>query len=111
SYVFGWADASASLAATLLKLSLFITLSRLIWGIDFSAPLDPKPQRPVVPDIANEEATWSKGFVSAPYPFEVKFAARSATHTELICSSFNAVQSEWRRMRLDVDERQSLSAS
>ncbi|KAH9921876.1 cytochrome P450 [Fomitopsis serialis] len=90
-YSFGWGRRFCQ-GSHVAQASLFITLSRLIWGIDFSAPLDPKTQRPIVPDIANEEATWSEGFVSIPYPFKVRFAARSEKHAGLIRSQFDAVQ-------------------
>ncbi|TFY64163.1 hypothetical protein EVJ58_g2809 [Rhodofomes roseus] len=103
-YSFGWGRRFCQ-GSHIAEASLFITLSRLLWGLDFSAPLDPKTQRPILPDIANEEATWSEGFVSIPNPYKVRFAPRSAKHAELICDEFEAVQAEWRRMRLDVDER------
>ena len=76
-----------------------------MWGIDFSAPIDPVTGRPIIPDIADEEACWTPGWVSTPYPFNVRFAPRSAKHAELIRDSFDAVQVEWRKLRLDVDER------
>ncbi|KZT67961.1 cytochrome P450 [Daedalea quercina L-15889] len=103
-YGFGWGRRFCQ-GSYIAQASLFITLCRLIWGIDFSAPLDPKTQRPIIPDIANEEATWSEGFVSVPYPYQVRFSPRSAKHAELIRNSFEEVQSEWRRMNLEVDER------
>lgn len=104
SYAFGWGRRFCP-GSHIARNSLFITLSRLVWGIEFSAPLSLQTGRPIVPDIADEEATWSEGFVSTPNPFRVRFAARSARHAELIKEGFDSVQSEWRRMKLDVDQR------
>ena len=104
SYGFGWGRRFCQ-GSHVAQNSLFIVLARLIWGIDFSAPLDPATGRPVVPDIADEEGTWSEGFVSTPNPFRVKFAPRSERHAQLIREGFDSVQAEWRRMKLDVDQR------
>lgn len=104
SYAFGWGRRFCA-GSHVAQASLFIAISRLVWGVDFSAPLDPATGRPIVPDLANEEACWTPGWVSTPYPFKVRFAPRSEQHAELIRDSFDAVQAKWRKMRLDVDER------
>ena len=101
SYSFGWGRRFCA-GSQVAQASLFIAISRIVWGIDFSAPLEPATGQPVVPDFANEKACWTPGWVSTPYPFKARFAPRSEKHAELIRDSFNAVQVEW---RLDVDER------
>ena len=104
SYTFGWGRRFCP-GSHIARNSLFITIARLVWGLDFSAPLDPKTGQPIVPDVLSEEATWSEGFVSTANPFRVSFAPRSAKHAELIREGFDSVQSEWKRMKLDVDQR------
>lgn len=42
--------------------SFFIALSRIMWDLDFSAPVDPETGHPKIPDINDEEFTWSSGF-------------------------------------------------
>ncbi|KAH9831561.1 cytochrome P450, partial [Rhodofomes roseus] len=103
-YAFGWGRRFCP-GSHVAEASLFITLSRILWGIDFYAPLDPKTKRPILPDIANEEMTWSEGFVSVPHTFKAGFAPRSAKHADMIRKSFNGVQSEWQLLGLEGDDR------
>ncbi|KAL6304972.1 cytochrome P450 [Sparassis latifolia] len=103
-YVFGWGRRYCQ-GSYIAEASLFIVLSRLLWGIDFRAPTDPKTGQPSIPDMADEEATWSDGFVSVPHIYPVGFRARSEKHAEMIRKSFDEVQGEWQVLGLAMDER------
>ena len=85
--------------------SLFIVCSRLLWGLDFSAPTDPNSGEVQIPDPWNEEATWTKGFIAVPKPFLLQFTPRSEKHAEIIRRSFDDLQEEWRDAGLPGDER------
>lgn len=67
--------------------------------------MDPETNRPILPDISNEEKTWSDGLVSVPRNYKVGFRPRSMKHAEMIRKSFGDVQAEWQMMGLEVDER------
>ncbi|KAH9915125.1 cytochrome P450 [Fomitopsis serialis] len=103
-YAFGWGRRFCQ-GSHIAEASLFITLSRILWGVDFYAPLDPSTKRPILPDVANEEKTWSEGFLSVPHAFNIGFAPRSAKHAELIRKAFDNVQSDWQTMGLEGDDR------
>ena len=104
SYTFGWGRRFCP-GSHIARNSLFITIARLVWGLNFSAPLDPKTGQPIVPDVLNEEATWSEGFVAAPKIFPVAFKTRSEKHAEIIRRAYEDVQREWQVLGLEVDER------
>ena len=102
--MFGWGRQFCQ-GSYVAEASLFITLSRLLWGVDFSAPVNPETGCPILPDLADEEKTWRQGLISLPNAFDVKFAPRSAKHAELIRKTFNDVQAVWRAMDMEEDER------
>ncbi|OCH92572.1 cytochrome P450 [Obba rivulosa] len=85
--------------------SLFIVCSRLLWGLNFYAPSDPITGKARVPAFWDEDATWSKGFIAVPRPFEVCFSPRSKKHEEIIRRSFEELQDEWMDTGLPGDER------
>ncbi|OCH92573.1 cytochrome P450 [Obba rivulosa] len=85
--------------------SLFILCARLLWGVDFRAPTDPVTGKPRVPDFADEDGTWSTGFIAVPKLFDVQFAPRSEKYETIIRRSFEELQDEWRDMGLLPDER------
>ncbi|KAF8625938.1 hypothetical protein AX17_006664 [Amanita inopinata Kibby_2008] len=66
SYVFGWGRRFCQ-GSHIAEASLFISLSRLIWGVEFEAPKDPKTGVPQIPDVGDEEGTFSDGFVKSMY--------------------------------------------
>ncbi|EPS96087.1 hypothetical protein FOMPIDRAFT_1131071 [Fomitopsis schrenkii] len=103
-YAFGWGRRFCQ-GSHIAEASLFITLSRLLWGVDFYAPVNPETNRPVLPDVSDEEKTWSDGLVSVPHNYKVGFRPRSDRHAEMIRKSFSDVQDEWQMMGLEVDER------
>ncbi|PCH35529.1 cytochrome P450 [Wolfiporia cocos MD-104 SS10] len=103
-YAFGWGRRFCQ-GSHMAEASLFIVLSRLVWGIDFEAPTDPVSGRPILPDANDEEGCWSLGFISVPKIYPVQFKARSLKHEELIWKAFLDVQSEWQTMGLAGDER------
>lgn len=103
-YAFGWGRRFCQ-GSLMAEASLFIVLSRLIWGIDFYAPLDPHTDKRMLPDFDDEVQTWSGGFVSSPFIFPVGFRPRSEKHAEIMRTAFDDVQGEWQAMGLEEDER------
>ncbi|KZT25427.1 cytochrome P450 [Neolentinus lepideus HHB14362 ss-1] len=103
-YVFGWGRRFCQ-GSYIAEASLFIVLSRILWGIDFQTPTDPKTGNSLVPDINDEEETFTDGFVSIPKIFPVSFKARSEKKAEIIRKSFEEAQAEWQVWGLATDER------
>ncbi|EMD31065.1 hypothetical protein CERSUDRAFT_60535 [Gelatoporia subvermispora B] len=85
--------------------SLFIVCSRILWGLDFFAPMDPEIGKARIPNPWDEEATWTKGFIAVPKPFSVQFSPRTEKHAEIIRLSFEELQDEWKDAGLPGDER------
>ncbi|KZT04799.1 cytochrome P450 [Laetiporus sulphureus 93-53] len=102
-FVFGWGRRFCQ-GSHLAEASLFITLSRLLWGIDISAPLDPETKQPLLPDIADDN-NWTEGFVTGPRMFKVNFMPRSEKHARITRKYYEEAQSEWQMMGLPMDER------
>ncbi|KAF8813062.1 hypothetical protein BYT27DRAFT_7046249, partial [Phlegmacium glaucopus] len=89
-YVFGWGR-----GYHIPEAAFFIVLSRLIWALDLTAPIDPATRRAKVPDINNEEATYTSGFVSVLHIFPASFKPRSPGREEQVRRAFREVQSAW----------------
>ena len=104
SYVFGWGRRFCQ-GYAIAEASLYIVLSRLVWGIDFQAPTDPKTGKPMIPDIADDSGTFSDGFVSIPLPYDVTFKARSEKHEGVIKRAYEDAQSTWKEQGMATDER------
>lgn len=104
SYVFGWGRRFCQ-GSYIAEASLFIVLSRLVWGIDFQAPTDPKTGKVIIPDIADDDATYTDGFVSIPKPYGVTFKARSEAQERIIRRAFVEAQDAWKDQGMVVDER------
>ncbi|CCM07191.1 uncharacterized protein FIBRA_09532 [Fibroporia radiculosa] len=102
-YAFGWGRRFCQ-GSYIAEASLFITLSRLIWGFNISALLDPKTGKTVVPDIT-DEANWCDGIITGPKLYGAKFTARSDRHADLIRKMYEDVQLEWQMMGLEGDNR------
>jgi len=103
-YAFGWGRRFCQ-GSLMSEASLFIVITRMLWGIDFYAPKDPKTGRMVLPNVDDEEGTWSEGFISVPKIFPVGFRARTEKHAEIMMKAFEDVQAEWQTMGLVGDER------
>ncbi|TFK33619.1 cytochrome P450 [Crucibulum laeve] len=103
-YVFGWGRRFCQ-GSYIAEASLFIVLARIVWGIDFQAPTDPKTGNPIIPDMADDEATFSDGFVSIPYTFKISFKPRSEKHKQIIERSYDDAQAAWQVLGLKTDER------
>ena len=103
SYGFGWGRRICA-GITFAEASLFIVSARILWGFDFTLPID-KSGKPVVPDPEDETGTWSEGFISSPYPFNVGWKARDAKRAQVIKQSFEEAQNEWRSLGMFTDER------
>ncbi|EED82984.1 predicted protein [Postia placenta Mad-698-R] len=85
--------------------SLFIVLSRLIWGFDLYAASDAKTGKVRLPDV-DDGATFTDGLVAAPKIYPVGFKPRSEKHAEIIKASYRDFQNDWQSMGLAGDERQ-----
>ncbi|KZT01367.1 cytochrome P450 [Laetiporus sulphureus 93-53] len=103
-YIFGWGRRYCQ-GSHIAEQSLFIVLSRLLWGFNFNAPLDLKTGQLMIPDVADEDATWTDGTFSGPHVFPVAFTARSDKHAEVIRKAYEDAQIEWQALGLAVDLR------
>ncbi|KAH9829079.1 cytochrome P450 [Rhodofomes roseus] len=97
-YAFGWGRRFCQ-GSYMAEASLFIVLTRLLWGLDISCP----PAR--LPDPNDEETTWTDGFIPVPKIFPAAFRVRSEAHAEVIRNVYADVQREWQVLGLAVDER------
>ena len=92
--------------------SLFIAISRILWGIELQAPIDPLTGMSIIPNAADEE-TYSEGLVHGPRLFNVKFQPRSAKHADIIRTSFKEAQTVFESLglaNLSVDQPDSIPA-
>ncbi|KIK64878.1 hypothetical protein GYMLUDRAFT_160779 [Collybiopsis luxurians FD-317 M1] len=101
-YVFGWGRRFC-LGSHIAEASLFIVLSRLIWAINFTAPVDPTTGKPKIPDINDEEGTYTSGFVSVPRIYPVLFKPRSKGREDIIRKAYEETQSAWDLLGLEKD--------
>ncbi len=104
SYVFGWGRRFCQ-GYAIAEASLFIVLSRMVWGIDFQAPIDPTSGKAMIPDIADDYKTFSDGFVSIPLPYSVTFKARSEKHEQIIQRAYDEAQATWKEQGMATDQR------
>ncbi|KAF9800984.1 hypothetical protein IEO21_10235 [Rhodonia placenta] len=102
-YIFGWGRRFCS-GKHIAEASLFIVLSRLIWGFDLYAASDAKTGKVRLPDV-DDGATFTDGLVAAPKIYPVGFKPRSEKHAEIIKASYRDVQNDWQSMGLAGDER------
>jgi len=105
-YIFGWGRRFCQ-GSYIAEASLFIVLTRILWGINFFPPVDPETGDPVIPDVMDEEGTFMGGLILGPRPFRVGFKARTEKHEYLIRKAFDDVQLEWQSVGLPGDERRS----
>lgn len=70
--------------------------------------MDPVTERRKVPDINDEEATYTSGFVSVPRIFPVSFKPRSPGREELVKRAFQEAQMAWDVLGLDRDQREGV---
>lgn len=73
--------------------------------------MNSKTGEPIIPDIADEEGTFTDGFVSTPRIFPVPFTPRTEGHAAIIRRAFEAAQPEWQTFRLACDEMKVLPES
>jgi len=93
-YVFGWGRRFCQ-GTHIAEASLFIVLARLVWAVDFYPPRDPTTGTAIIPDMADEDAAWSEGFVSVPRTFRVGFRPRSDARRIIVERTFEDTQREW----------------
>lgn len=103
SYVFGWGRRFCQ-GSVIAEASLFIVLARILWGIDFEAPKNPVTGVPIIPDVSDEEGTFTDGFIPTPKIFKASFKPRSEKHEFIIRKSFEEAQAEWHILGLTADE-------
>ncbi|KAF9263362.1 cytochrome P450 [Marasmius fiardii PR-910] len=103
-FVFGWGRRFC-VGQQLAENSLFLVLARIIWAFDLQVPRDPKTGNPLVPDINDEEATFTTGFVSVPKIYPVAFVPRTEVRKEMVMKAFEQAQEEWEVLGLDKDQR------
>ncbi|KZT13049.1 cytochrome P450 [Laetiporus sulphureus 93-53] len=103
-FVFGWGRRFCQ-GSYIAEASLFIALSRLVWGMDFYAPTDPTTGKPKIPDIDDEAGTWTEGFVTGPKMYDVGFKPRTDKHAQVMRKYFEDAQLEWQMMGMPGDER------
>ncbi|ESK86303.1 cytochrome p450 [Moniliophthora roreri MCA 2997] len=95
NYTFGWGLRFCQ-GMHLAEASLFIAISRIIWGLDFegSIPLDPW-----------DEKNYIGGFAINPLPFSAAFRARTPKHAEIIRRSYEEAQGQWETLGMQKDVR------
>ena len=94
----------ASVGSYVAEASLYIALSRLIWGLDFQPVVDPVTGKPNIPDVHSEE-TFGDGFVSSPCMFDLSIRPRSEKHAVTIRRLYEDAQNEFLAMGLAKDDR------
>ncbi|KIJ33225.1 hypothetical protein M422DRAFT_61495 [Sphaerobolus stellatus SS14] len=90
---------------TLAEASLFIVLSRIIWALDFTAPTNPENGSLIIPDINDEEDTWSIRFVRDSRIYLVSWKPRTPSWAEIIRKALDNAQLAWDTMDLERDKR------
>ncbi|ESK86194.1 cytochrome p450 [Moniliophthora roreri MCA 2997] len=96
NYVLGWGRRYCP-GSHIAEASIFITLSRLIWGLNMYSPTGNSP------DPWNED-TYSAGFVTNPHSYDVVFEPRSPEHYAVLQRSFDEGQEQWEILGLAKDE-------
>ena len=89
SYAFGWGRRFC-LGPHVAELSMFIVCARVLWAFDFACP----PGYPV-PDINDEQNSWSDGFISVAKVFPVNWTPRSAAKEAFIRRKYEEIQGDW----------------
>lgn len=104
SYAFGWGRRFCQ-GSYVAEASLFVAISRIVWGFNLNAPKNNVTGQPEIPNSMDEEASWMEGFISGPRKFNVTFEARSGKHAEIIQRAFDEAQMEWQAIGMKIDER------
>lgn len=71
--------------------NLYQAISKLIWAFDFSAPLDPKTGKPMIPDTTIETG-YREGLTACAYEFPCTIKVRSEKKRETILREFADAQ-------------------
>ncbi|KAI3600344.1 cytochrome p450 [Moniliophthora roreri] len=95
NYTFGWGQRFCQ-GMHLAEASMFITISRIIWGLDFECSAPPDPW---------DEKNHFGGFITNPLPFSAAFKARLPRHAEVIRRSYEDAQDQWEMLGLQRDVR------
>uniref|UniRef100_A0A0W0FW70 Cytochrome P450 n=1 Tax=Moniliophthora roreri TaxID=221103 RepID=A0A0W0FW70_MONRR len=93
NYTFGWGQRFCQ-GMHLAEASMFITISRIIWGLDFECSAPPDPW---------DEKNHFGGFITNPLPFSAAFKARLPRHAEVIRRSYEDAQDQWEMLGLQRD--------
>ena len=84
---------------------LFVTCARIVWGLHLEPAKDERTGQPRVPDIHNEETTWTSGTLSTPKIFPMVWKARDTKRAQVIGQAFQQAQEEWVARHLETDKR------
>ncbi|KAI3600343.1 cytochrome p450 [Moniliophthora roreri] len=95
NYTFGWGLRFCQ-GIHLAEASLFITISRIIWGLEIECPIPLDPW---------DEKNHTGGFVTNPLPFPASFKARSPKLAEVIRRSYDDTQDQWEMLGMQKDVR------
>ena len=102
--VFGWGRRFCQ-GSQIAEDSLFIVCARMLWAFDFQPSRDGTTGSPLIPDILDEEGTWTEGLISLPRIFPVNFVPRSEATADIIRKRYAEVQSEWEALGFASDSR------
>ena len=77
----------------------------MLWAYDFRPLVDKKTGQPIIPDIMDEERTWTEGFISLPKAFPMEFVPRSEARAATIRKKYDELQGEWEALGFAPDSR------
>ncbi|ESK98378.1 cytochrome p450 [Moniliophthora roreri MCA 2997] len=103
-YVFGWGRRFC-IGQNVAEAALFIVLSRIVWAFDLEVPKNPKSGNSVIPDINDEDVTFTDGLLNFPKAYPVAFVPRSENKAQIIRKAFEEAQVQWEYLGLDTDVR------
>ena len=104
SYNFGWGRRFCQ-GTQVAQAALFIACARIAWALDITPLVDAQTERAIVPDVDNEEQTWTVESLVSPKVFPVVWKARDNERAKVIDAAFEEAQTEWDSLGLHADVR------
>ena len=83
---------------------MFIACARMIWGFDMITT-DPRTGESMLPDIHDEDKTWTNETVNAPKIFPAIWRSRDEVRAAVITKEYEEAQREWEILGLEPDVR------